>query len=63
MSIERPPWGKYLLALVTMQWMVPPHRKKSEQSRDIFHGKFPMTTPFVTEYRSAAFLGSLSHYK
>ena len=28
MSIKRPPWGKYILALVTMQWMVPPHRKK-----------------------------------
>ena len=43
--------------------MVPPRQKKSEHSLDILRGKCPTTTPFViaTEYRSAAFRGSLSH--
>ena len=44
--------------------MVPPRRKKSEHSLDILRGKCPTTTPpfvIATEYRSAAFRGSLSH--
>ena len=54
---------EYLLAPVITQSMVPPRRKKSEHSLDILRGKCPTTTPFViaTEYRSAAFRGSLSH--
>ena len=44
--------------------MVPPRRKNSEHSLDILRGKCPTTTPpfvIATEYRSAAFRGSLSH--
>ena len=64
---SRPPWWRsteYLLAPVITQSMVPPRRKKSEHSLDILRGKCPTTTPpFVTatEYRSAAFRGSLLH--
>ena len=44
--------------------MVPPRRKRSEHSLDILGGKCSTTTPpfvIATEYRSAAFRGSLSH--
>ena len=51
-----------LLAPVTVQCIVPPHRKNSERNFDNFRGKCPTTTPplvMATEYRSAALWGSL----